>query len=141
MNTRTKLGAVGLLAATLSCFILEGASATVPAAPQRITPSTPDAINSNGCVKTRVYASNHWISTVDVYNICSYTLYNVSVHVFNGPAGLNRYAPTRGDMSTNERYRFSWSPYWYAPPGSLTCGEIWGPGPNPRLWGRDCITS
>ncbi|BCL17367.1 hypothetical protein [Micromonospora sagamiensis] len=114
------------------------------AAPAGAAPRTdagsdnPAQVLDNGCVRTTVGRSGQTVYWVMVQNICGHTLYNVDAHVFNGPAGVD-YRSQRGTVNPNGFIMFDWRPgSWYAPPGSLTCGELWTPGPT--LQGRDCIT-
>jgi hypothetical protein len=96
------------------------------------------ATTSNGCVKTQVWSSNHWLYQVRITNVCSYTLTSVRSHVFNGPAGLDRWWPTVVNITPGAFGDFKFSPNYYAPSGSLTCGEI--VSTSGHNWGRDCIT-
>lgn len=111
------LGTALLLAATLSTAV----------------PGTAGAVN--GCVRTDPHPNTGNIYWVHVYNACSYTLYNVDAHVYNGAAGIDERSGYRVNLKPGGWFELTGS--WYAPAGSLTCGELWGP--NAKLWGRDCI--
>ncbi|UJW29702.1 hypothetical protein L3Q67_31300 [Saccharothrix sp. AJ9571] len=86
---------------------------------------------TDGCVTTKVtYEPGGWVQRVTVANTCSYSLFNVDSHVFNG--SFDKRSPGVAELKPNHFFNF---PYKFRIDGA-TCGEIWTP-PS-KLWGRDC---
>lgn len=101
-----------------------------------VSAGTEASAQVDGCVSTSVTRSGQWVTTVTVRNVCDFTL-TVDAHAFNGPAGYDRRSP-RVPVGAGKSINFhSTLDPWYAPPGSWTCGELWGG--NAFLWGRDCV--
>lgn len=132
------LGIAGALAFSAFGAAPATAASGGAAAPANITvgsggPVTPQR---DGCVQTDVGRSGQIVYWVRITNACNFTLYATDSHAFNGPAGVDSRSG-RQDMGPGAYFQYNYGG-WYAPPGSLTCGELWGP--NARLWGRDCRT-
>jgi hypothetical protein len=133
--------------ASIATLLLTGtASASTQDFKARAVVSAPgtaaDAgIMRDGCVETEVYRRAGQPNTLDrvlIRNVCSYSLSSVDGHTWNGPAGFDWRSPGRATLPSLGYWEFK--PTWavYLPPGSLTCGELWGPGGV--LHGRDCKT-
>jgi hypothetical protein len=88
---------------------------------------------TDGCVTTKVTYSfpPGSVVQVSVGNTCSYSLFNVDSHVFNG-GGYDKRKPGVAELKPNHYFVYT-DKFKHV---GQTCGEIWTP-PS-KLWGRDC---
>lgn len=99
--------------------------------------ATDNGTSADRCVDTSLYMSNGRVIQATMWNVCDFTLNQVDAHLFNGPAGIDKRS-ARYNVPPGGGISFNMGPNGYLPPkGSLSCGELWGPGAY--FWGRDCI--